>query len=107
MTIHSLLICPSLSLESGLRTSRARGFALAPSPRDAQNARPFFVPGGFVIPGRTDRCEPGIQTQARCRLWIPGPACGRPGGQRNVSVTMPKRTDIKSILIIGAGPIVI
>src|SRR5690348_16621081 len=79
MTIHSLLICPSLSLESGLRTSRARGFALAPSPRDAQNARPFFVPGGFVIPGRTDRCEPGIQTQARCRLWIPGPACGRPG----------------------------
>jgi hypothetical protein len=43
----------------------------------------------------------------------PGAHCGGPAGSRihvvayDFGVKMPKRTDIKSILIIGAGPIVI
>src|SRR5260370_16425612 len=64
--------CPSLPADSGLRAARARGRKALRRPKDAQRARPFFVPSAHISPSN-----------------------------------MPKRTDISSILIIGAGPIVI
>src|SRR5438132_3561133 len=63
---------PSLLGHSGLNSGpRARGRPLR-RPKDAQRARPFFVPSAHRSPS-----------------------------------DMPKRTDIETILIIGAGPIVI
>ncbi len=68
--------------------SRA-GLYLCASPRDARQARPFFVPGILVIPGRPpisglprDRrlAGPGIQTQARCQPLDSGFAASRRPG---------------------------
>src|SRR5664280_11025 len=69
---------------------------------------PFFVPGYLIIPGRTEGANPESRHKHCARFWIPGPALTRrPGMTNGKRERMPKRTDIKSILIIGAGPIVI
>src|SRR5256885_425615 len=63
---------PSLLGHSGLNSGPRAGTQPLRRPKDAQRARPFFVPAAQTTPS-----------------------------------DMPKRTDISSILIIGAGPIVI
>src|SRR5438132_4638172 len=63
---------PSLLGHSGLNSGPRAGTQPLRRPKDAQRARPFFVPSAQSSPSN-----------------------------------MPKRTDISSILIIGAGPIVI
>src|SRR5437016_6989172 len=63
---------PSLLGHSGLNSGPRAGTQPLRRPKDAQRARPFFVPSAQSSPSN-----------------------------------MPKRTDISTILIIGAGPIVI
>ena len=70
-----------------------------------------YVPIAFSI--RNAVSSPISQAQKKLPHWITLFTCGLDGGKyigRDFNLiipTMPKRTDLKTILIIGSGPIVI
>jgi len=109
-----LFICEEIE-SSGRRGRTARDFG-AGRPNDAKQNSEAKGDGAR----KHNYCEQGLFARSRNSLeslsltaesaeFIPFPACAGPQRPHNLCAThvMPKRTDLKSILIIGAGPIVI